>query len=165
MTAEQYNKLAAYFRADKRLMNILVYGNKIETYLFYAVYPLLLVILAATSNAFLLKAFVVPAVCFIAVSVVRRLLNMPRPYEVLAIEPLIAKDTKGKSCPSRHVFSVYMIAMTWLYWCPVVGIILLLLGLDMIFLRVAGGVHFPKDVLIGALVGVLCGIVGFWLIP
>ena len=95
----------------------------------------------------------------------RRLYDAPRPYEQLAIEPLIPKDTKGKSFPSRHVFSVYMIAMAWLPFNTIVGVVLLLLGLDMMCMRVLGGVHYPQDVLAGAACGVLAGIVGFYIVP
>ena len=107
----------------------------------------------------------VPGLAFAAVSVFRRLYDAPRPYEQLAIEPLIPKDTKGKSFPSRHVFSVYMIAMAWLPFNTIVGVVLLLLGLDMMCMRVLGGVHYPQDVLAGAACGVLAGIVGFYIVP
>ena len=45
------------------------------------------------------------------------------------------------------------------------GVVLLLLGVDMMFIRVVGGVHYPQDVLAGAACGVLAGVLGFYLIP
>ena len=39
------------------------------------------------------------------------------------------------------------------------------LGLDMMCMRVLGGVHYPQDVLAGAACGVLAGIVGFYIVP
>lgn len=164
-SAEQYERMTAPFRKDKRLLGILVRGNTAETYLFYALYPLLLVLLAVAGEwQQLARSVIVPALAFAAVSLVRRWIDAPRPYEELAIEPLIAKDTKGKSLPSRHVFSVYMIALCWLAYCLPVGVVLLLLGVDMMALRVLGGVHYLRDVLCGALIGVLCGVVGFWVL-
>ncbi len=165
MTSEQYERISKPFRDDKRMLKILLVGNKVETYLFYVLYPLLLVILAATGNPLLVRAVVVPAVAFALVSVFRRFYNAPRPYQELDIDPLIKKDTCGKSFPSRHVFSVYMIAMAWLAFFVPAGVVLLLLGIDMMFIRVVGGVHYPQDVLAGAACGVLAGVLGFYLIP
>ncbi len=147
------------------MLNLLVVGNKVETALFYVLYPLLLVILIVTANPLLPKAVAVPAVAFVFVSVFRRLYNASRPYEDLDIDPLIKKNTAGKSFPSRHVFSVYMIAMAWLaFWVPA-GVVLLLLGLDMMFIRVVAGVHYPQDVFAGALCGILAGVLGFYIFP
>ena len=41
----------------------------------------------------------------------------------------------------------------------------LALGVLIALIRVIGGVHFPRDVLSGAVLGAACGAVGFWLIP
>ena len=77
---------------------------------------------------------------------------------------MIKKDTRGKSFPSRHVFSAFIIAMTVFYFMPACGVILLALGIVMALARVAGGVHFVKDVAAGALMGIGCGIIGFYII-
>lgn len=42
------------------------------------------------------------------------------------------------------------------------GIIVFVCGLIIAIVRVISGVHFPKDVIVGALVGILCGVVGFF---
>lgn len=165
-SAEQYERWAAPFRRDGRLLALLVYGTKVETYLFYVLYPLLLVLLAVTGEwGQLVRSVMVPAVCFVLVSVVRSWVNAPRPYEELDIQPLIDKGTRGRSLPSRHVFSVYLIAMSWLAYCLPVGVVLLVLGIDMMALRVLGGVHYVRDVVCGALLGVACGVLGFWCLP
>lgn len=160
---EQYDRIAAPFRESERMLKLLVEGNKIETYLFYVAYPLLIVVLAWNGQwDQLVRSLLVPGVSFALVTLVRNWVNAPRPYEELPIQPLIAKDTKGRSLPSRHVFSCYMIAMAWLAYCLPVGVVLLLLGLDMMALRVAGGVHYVRDVVCGMALGVACGLLGFW---
>ena len=78
--------------------------------------------------------------------------------------PVIEKDTSGKSFPSRHVFSVFIIAMTIFYQHSGPGVILGLVGVGLAAIRVVGGVHEPKDVIVGALAGILCGVIGFYLI-
>lgn len=119
----------------------------------------------STSAAFLVRCIVVPAVAFAAVSVFRRAYNAPRPYEALDIKPLIIKDTHGKSFPSRHAFSMFMIAVSWLAWQPIVGGVLLACGVIMGVIRVLGGVHFPRDVVAGACAAIVAGLIGYVLIP
>ena len=130
----------------------------------YLAYPLLLLVLALQRDGRFFRSLLVPAVSFAALSLVRRALNFRRPYEVLDIDPIIQKDTKGKSMPSRHVFSIFVIAMTFLWIVPWLGVVLLVLGAALACVRVIGGVHFPRDVLVGAAVGILAGVIGFYVI-
>ena len=62
--------------------------------------------------------------------------------------------------PSRHIFSITIIAMCWLYICQPVGIILLVMTLVLAVLRVVMGVHFIKDVIAGIIYGIICGFIG-----
>jgi len=105
----------------------------------------------------------IPAVSFAAVSAFRAVYSAKRPYEVLDIQPLIKKETEGKSFPSRHVFSVFIIGMSFFYIAEPMGIAAFVSGTALAYLRVVGGVHFPKDVAAGALFGILCGLPYFFL--
>lgn len=165
MTSQQYERWTAPLRARPKLTRGLVSANKILTYLCYVLYPCLLVILLLTRSPLLLRSFLTPAISFVLLSLVRKKINCPRPYETLDITPLIHKNTKGKSFPSRHVFSVFVIAGTWFAYCPVVGIILGVIGLSMAVVRVLGGVHYPRDVAAGAAAGIVSCVIGFVLIP
>lgn len=165
MNAEQYAALSRPFRDNPAALRTLVLVNDGLKWLCYLLYPMLLIVVTLYDPSLLLKEILVPAVLFIGLSVFRRFYNAPRPYEALAIDPLIHKDTQGKSFPSRHIFSVFMIAMCWLAYCPLVGIALLAGGVVMAVVRVIGGVHYPRDVIAGALVAVLGGILGLWILP
>jgi membrane-associated phospholipid phosphatase len=88
---------------------------------------------------------------------VRAKINRPRPYETWDIDPLIHKDTKGNSMPSRHVFSSAVISMAWLRILPPVGAALLVISAAAALIRVIGGVHYPSDVMIGFLAGAAAG--------
>ena len=160
MTAEQYDRWTKPFRGKEPLVQKL---NQMLTDLGWLMYPVLLLALALKGDARLLRCILVPGVSFVLVTLVRRWINAPRPYEKLEIDPIIHKDTKGKSMPSRHVFSLFVIAMTYLWVWPVLGVILLVLGVVLAGLRVIGGVHFPRDVLAGALCGIVSALVGYWL--
>ena len=155
---EFYMRITAWFRKKNSRVTMLVRANQFLTYLFYVFYPLLLIWIVINQRNFFLKALLVPAVTFVILSLVRNEINRSRPYEKWQIDPLIHKNTKGKSMPSRHLFSSAVIAMVFLYVNPVTGIIALILsGLDGI-LRVIGGVHYPSDVCAGFLCGVLAGL-------
>lgn len=99
----------------------------------------------------------VPAASFVAVSVFRRVYNAKRPYEIYDFKPLIPKDTKGKSFPSRHVFSIFVIGSSVFWYYPLFGWVVCLMGCVLAAIRVAVGVHFPKDVIAGAVTGIVCG--------
>ena len=138
---------------------------KVLKYACYLLYSALLVMLAmewvrgnCTGTPWnFLQALAVPAVVFVLVSLMRRAINEPRPYEACGIEKLIDKDTQGKSFPSRHSFSIAVIGMCWLRYVPAAGTLILLASLVMAWARVLAGVHYPRDVVCGLSLGVLVG--------
>lgn len=133
----------------KHGQDLLTWLNRLTTVVIFFSYPLFLLLRLLQRDKRLLYYIVIPAAAFILVSLIRRGLNFPRPYEKLAIKPLIHKQTKGKSFPSRHVFSAAMIALTVLTVYPVWGGCLLGVSVLIALCRVFAGVHFPMDVLAG----------------
>ena len=103
----------------------------------------------------------VPALGFVLLTLVRKWINQPRPYETWGIVPLLDKDSSGNSMPSRHVFSATIISMACFHASLPVGLILLVLSALLGLVRVLGGVHYPKDVLVGYACGLIWGILFF----
>lgn len=165
MTRETYRRMTEYIKKDPKKVWRINRINQLLTGIVFCAYPLFLFMLFLEKEAFLIRAVVVPAVSFGGVTLFRYLLNVPRPYEKFELEPVLEKDTRGKSFPSRHVFSVYMIAATVFVYHPDAGVVLGVLGLFLAGIRVAGGVHEPRDVIVGAVIGILCAIVGYYFIP
>lgn len=164
MTTQNYETWTHPFRTHPSWLCILLFSNKLLTLLVYVSYPVLLLVLLLTHPASLPRTILTPAISFILLSLFRDWLNLPRPYETLDIQPLIHKDTKGHSFPSRHVFSVTVIACTFLSVLPWLGIVFLIFAVFMSVIRVLGGVHFPRDVVAGFAFGLLSGWVGFILL-
>lgn len=108
------------------------------------------------------EPMVICGVPFIAVSVFRRVLNAPRPYEVYPFfgEDL-PKNKKGRSFPSRHAFSAFVIGTLTLLTDPFLGIPLLLCALAMSAARVLLGVHFVRDVVAGGAIGIASAVIGW----
>ena len=151
MTKEQYIKITEPLRSNPERAKRVTSLNHVLTALVFCVYPLW-------------RAILVPAVSFVGLSIVRKIINAPRPYEKFDMPPVLEKDTKGKSFPSRHVFSVFIIAMTIFYEHSGAGVLLGIIGLLLGIVRVLVGVHEPKDIIVGALAGIVCGIVGYYVI-
>ena len=106
------------------------------------------------------EILLITGVPFLAVSVMRKIINAPRPYELLEFYEKKPKDKKGSSFPSRHVFSVFVIATVIVPTNIALGIGLFVLGAALASIRVVLGVHFIRDVVAGALIGVVSGAVG-----
>ena len=107
-----------------------------------------------------IEHLVITAVPFVTLSVMRRLINAPRPYELLEFYEKKPKEKSGSSFPSRHVFSVFVIATVIVPTNIALGVTLFVLGTLLAVMRVLLGVHFIRDVVAGALIGVVCGALG-----
>ena len=149
MKKETYRKMARPFRNDPKRARVLHIANKIITAIIFAAYPCLLLVLLQQKDLRLTRAICVPLDGFLIVSVLRAFMNRPRPYEVFEMPPVIPKDTKGHSWPSRHVFSAAVISFTFLWICPAAGIAGLMLTAMLAWIRVVSGVHFICDVVAG----------------
>lgn len=103
----------------------------------------------------------IPASGFVILSFLRKKINAPRPYEEWDIKPLLDRDSPGQSMPSRHVFSATIISMACLHASLTMGMICLTLSAFLGLVRVLGGVHYPKDVVVGYICGLVWGVIFF----
>lgn len=162
MNPKQYKVVYDWFKKRPMAYSILRVATKGLPLLVVAAYGWLILWLAVFCKAgwqVLLRVIGVPAVTFILGSVIRKMYNAPRPYEK-GIEPLLEKQTKGQSCPSRHALSAGVIAAVWLMICPSAGIAMLLLAVGVCITRVLAGVHSIWDVTAGLLFGLGMGLTG-----
>ena len=143
----------------QNLAAFIVLLGKVSTLLIYIIYTAFLIFLALTKNTKLLPAVIVPAVGFLLVSILRCFLNLPRPYQIIdQLIPLYPKKTVGKSFPSRHTFSAFVIATTVSVIFPILGCFLFVVATLLAVCRVLSGVHFVRDVVVGAVLGVIIGL-------
>ena len=103
----------------------------------------------------------IPASGFVILSFLRKKINAPRPYEEWDIKPLLDRDSPGQSMPSRHVFSATIISMACLHASLTIGMICLTLSAFLGLVRVLGGVHYPKDVVVGYICALVWGVIFF----
>lgn len=96
---------------------------------------------------------------FIVTPVIRYLLPNPRPFVAEGFTPLIPHEMSS-SFPSGHaVFFFALAATTWFYHRPL-GYILGGLALLVSLARVAAGLHWPSDIVAGAIIGTLVAVIG-----
>ncbi len=118
----------------------------------------------AVSNPW--RAFGVALVCFIpyvVLSLFRRWFDAPRPYELFdfsEISEAPPHKKQGRSFPSRHVFSAFVIGTVLTFISPLAGVAVCIFGAALAASRVLLGIHFLRDVVTGALVGIVSGIIG-----
>ncbi len=160
-----YEKITAAIRPHPRLIKAIIWLDKGLVYGFVAAYAVYLgFMLSPAPFDPLLWANKVglPALCFAAVTLLRILIKRPRPYEKAGagIDAINQKDSMGNSMPSRHVASAFVIAMAFLAESTPLGIVALCASFLVAVLRTVEGVHYPSDVLLGALLGVAFGAVG-----
>ena len=160
---EWYDHMVANIKNKPFLLSLLRTFNRFMT----VVMPMIYLTLLATTylqqglgKQVLIYVFI-PASGFVILSFLRKKINAPRPYEEWTIKPLLDRDSPGQSMPSRHVFSATIISMACLHASLSVGVILLVLSAFLGLVRVLGGVHFPKDVVVGYICGLVWGVLFF----
>lgn len=156
-----YNRVTAPFRRSKAATKAVQLLNQLIVLVMYVGYGLMLVVAGMKNLVELGKFVLIPAGGFVLLSILRQYLNAPRPYERYTISPLISRKKTGDSFPSRHVYSATVIAMCGLQLNCYLGIFLLLLAIFLGVLRVIGGVHFSRDVIVGFVWGIACGVLLF----
>ena len=144
-----YIRIDSAVRRHKTLPKFIRVMSLVTTVAVYAFFPFMLLYITDFGRSIgfeLLKTLVVCASGFLLVTVVRKLIGRKRPYTVYGYEPVIPREKEKGSMPSRHVFSVFMIAFAsyqmGVWWFAA----LIATGVLIAFLRVVGGVHYVSDV-------------------
>lgn len=92
------------------------------------------------------------------------IVNRPRPYAIIeGIEYIIKTPSEPYSFPSGHASSSFAVA-TAIYFTSFrnkYAYLALVLAALIAFARVYFCVHFPSDVIVGSLIGILMGYIGY----
>ena len=160
---EWYDHIASKIENKPIFLRLLRTFNRFMT----VVMPMIYLTLLATTylqqglgKQVLIYVFI-PASGFVILSFLRKKINAPRPYEEWDIKPLLDRDSPGQSMPSRHVFSATIISMACLHASLTIGMACLTLSVFLGLVRVLGGVHYPKDVVVGYACGLAWGVIFF----
>lgn len=160
-----YERVRPFFVTHPYYLSLLKWTNRLVTLLMPLLYFYVLwaAYLKASKTWIVLAYLLVPAIGFIVLSVIRKRMNWPRPYELGTFPPLLNREGKGRSMPSRHVFSAAIISTVAWGVHPLLSVLGLSLALLLAGVRVLAGVHFVRDVVVGFLSAILWGF--FWFYP
>lgn len=103
----------------------------------------------------------IPFFVLVVITILRKVVKKQRPYEKYNTEPVISRDGNGDSFPSRHTASAFIIAMAAIPVSTLVAVTLLIVSLLIGISRILSGVHYISDVVAGAVVSILTGVVFF----
>ena len=120
-------------------------------------YPVLLVHVYFTDLQSLPKLVLVPMHVFLGVTLLRVIIDEQRPYERFDTPSVFGKTTKGKSFPSRHTASAFIIAMAFMYVDFWWGMLAMLIALLIELSRIMAGAHYIHDVLAGMAISIVAG--------
>jgi len=161
-----YERVRPFFVTHPYYLSLLKWTNRLVTLLMPLLYFYVLweAYLKASKTWIVLAYLLLPATGFIVLSVIRKRMNWPRPYELGTFPPLLNREGKGRSMPSRHVFSAAIISTVAWGVNPLLSFLGLSLALLLAGVRVLAGLHFVRDVVVGFLSAILWGFFWFYLL-
>lgn len=92
---------------------------------------------------------------YVIVKALKILIAYPRPFETLLNSQLLVSIKGGDSFPSGHAALTMALATTVYLRHKKLGVLLYAFALMVAFSRLYVGVHYPLDVLVGMLIGLL----------
>mgnify|MGYP002477227872 FL=1 len=116
--------------------------------------------LSAAGNA----ALIALAASHLPVAVLKRLCRRRRPYLVWPDALACRNPLRDPSFPSGHTAAAFSVAVPFALAVPPAVVALLPIALAVGISRIVLGLHYPSDVLVGALLGTVAGIAAFGLI-
>ncbi len=162
MNKNRYIANKEWFANNKTAYKILKVLYKFLPLIMVATVPVLIIVKALMGIDYdFLRMIYIPLFTLGLVTLLRKIINKPRPYEVYKTEPVIKRDGKGQSFPSRHTASAFIIAMCAIPVSLPLTICLLFVSVLIGLTRIFAGVHFISDVIMGAVLSVITGLVFF----
>ncbi|QKF07221.1 phosphatase PAP2 family protein [Berryella wangjianweii] len=162
MYADAYNRITQPLREHPAAARALMLLDRLLVGAVAATFVAFLAVLALTSN--LSRAIAVALTCALGLlmaNALRSALNRPRPVERFpGLMPLLPTRTRGRSLPSRHAFSAWVIALSLLEGGAGWAAAGICLAVAVSASRVLGGAHAPRDVAAGAVLAALVTALG-----
>lgn len=142
-----YQSLLSYIHHFPIIEKITIKICHYFPYITFGLYPCILIYLLIIKSDLLLMTIIKPLSAFLIVTIFRKIINRPRPYENMDIEPLL-EHKKGESFPSRHTVSAFIIALVCFPINLYLGIFAIIVATIISISRILAGVHYISDVIV-----------------
>ena len=163
MSDNMFDKIISAFPINTKRRKLIIIIAEYMPFAVFAVYLAAALFLLFTKDALLVRFLITPLAVLIFNTVLRQIVNRKRPFEKYNFTPLIDKKG-GKSFPSNHTASAFVIALACMQVNMLLGIIMLIVAVIIATSRLLVGVHYISDVFLAALIGIIGGIIGFIII-
>ncbi len=114
--------------------------------------------LTAIASALALSASHIP------VHIMKQLFPRKRPYLMIEKTKCPANPLQDHSFPSGHTTAIFSVVTPYCLYIPQLALVLIPMGLCVGLSRVYLGLHYPSDVLAGAILGTVTGLLCFCLL-
>lgn len=142
---------------DRTMLIITEIGNGIVT-------VVLTVILFFAVNEHLAYDFILGTLTlWLVVEFIKSLIRRPRPYSYLKDVRVVGMRARGKSFPSGHTSQAFYMATLLVQYFRgniIISVVLYIVAVLVGTTRMYMGMHYPRDVLAGAVLGTFWGFIG-----
>ena len=164
MNRKIFETCVTFFNRNTSARYALHFIYKVLPIIVFVTYPAMLLRVFLFAPAELPKLVAVPLCVLVGVSLLRIIVNEKRPYERYGQPSVFHKETKGKSFPSRHTASAFIIAMALLYFDTTWGILGLITALLIEISRILAGAHYIHDVVASMVISIVVGWIFFFVL-
>ncbi|AEF96329.1 phosphatase PAP2 family protein [Methanotorris igneus] len=137
-----------------------VFLDMTMTIITHSAYPMAITVLVLSflkDRNFGNKVLIALTLAFLVAFSLKYIINEPRPYLILKNIHLLSYEGYEPSFPSGHTTFAFTVSTLLYSYSKKMGLIFLIWAILVGYSRVYVGVHYPFDVLAGAIIGIVCG--------
>lgn len=155
-----FDKLYFFTLNNEKVKRLAIFVSKISKPAFIFIYIMGIISVMYRGGEEIVRIIAVPLLTLVFNTVLRKTLNIPRPFNREDITNFVEHKNSG-SFPSNHACSSMIISLSYSLIYPQLVPAFMALAFFTGLSRIMTGVHYPSDVLCGWLISLVFGIILF----